>query len=109
MRAGQDRDAGAGAGDDDYGRRGQGRRQGAAEHRAAPRPGTPAPGLTSELRLADQAVRDLLDRHPARWLGSDPVQKVGELAFLSVHDATPPVISSARPGASRSRASALDA
>ena len=110
MRAGQDGDARAGAGDDDHGRRGQHRRQGAAEHRATtPRAGLSAPGLTTEPGLADQAVRDLLDRHPARWLGRDPVQKVGELAFLSVHDATPPVISSARPGASRSRASALDA
>ncbi len=105
MRAGQHRDAGAGAGDDDHGRRGHHRRQGAAEHLAT----TPRAGLPAQPGLADQAVRDLLDRHRALRLGSDPVQDVGELPFLSVHDVTSPVISSASPGASLSRASALAA
>ena len=86
--------------------------QGPGEGRAKPRRRgrwLPALGLTTELGLADQAVRDLLDGHAARRLGRDPVQSVGELPFLGVHEATPPVISSARPGASRSRASALAA
>ena len=78
VRVGQHRDAGARAGDDDHGRRGQDRRKGAAQAQAAaPRAGLPALGLTTEPRLADQAVRDLLDGHPARRLGSDPVQHVG--------------------------------
>ena len=99
------------AGDDDHGRRGQDRRKGAADpgRRRGRGGGVPAPGLTTEPGLADQAVRDLFDGHPARRLGSDPVQNVGEFAFLGVHDATSPVISSDRPGASLSRASALAA
>ena len=78
MRVGQDRDAGARAGDDDHGRRGQDRREGPAPaHAAAPRAGLTVPGWTTELGLADQAVRDLLHGHRARGLGSDPVQHVG--------------------------------
>jgi len=39
----------------------------------------------------------------------DAMQHLGQLAFLGIHDATPPVMSSARPGASLSRARALAA
>jgi hypothetical protein len=48
MRAGQHRDAGAGAGDDDYGRRGQDRREGAARGEvAAARARLATPRLTT--------------------------------------------------------------
>ena len=59
--------------------------------------------------LAGHPERDILHGHPARRLGGDPVQHLRQLPFLGVHEATPPVMSSASPGASRSRASAFDA
>ena len=44
-----------------------------------------------------------------RRLGREPVQRLSQPLFLVVHDATSPLMSSARPGASLSRASALAA
>ena len=70
-----------------------------------PRRGSEAPALG----LAGHPVRDVLHGHPARRLGGDPVQHLRQLPFLGVHEATPPVMSSASPGMSRSRASAFDA
>ena len=61
------------------------------------------------LELAGHPERDIVHGHRARRLGGDPVQHLRQLPFLGVHEVTPPVMSSASPGASRSRASAFDA
>ena len=103
MGAGQRRDADAGAGDEDHGGRGGRRGPGVAEETA------PRARLPGQLRLGDHAVGDLLDGRAARRLGREPVQRLSQPLFLVVHDATSPLMSSARPGASLSRASALAA
>ncbi len=106
----QHREAGAQAGHRDDAQRGQSRYQAPAPEaaRGAPRAGLVVPSTTAP-GLVGQPERDVLDGYPARRLGSKAVQQIRQLPFLGVHDVTPPIMSSARPGASLSRDRALAA
>src|SRR5581483_9655828 len=114
----RDGDAGAGTHDGDHarGRKG-GRESGPAaladvQHRGLPvAEGALRPRHPPRCRLVGQVDRDVLDGHGTRRFRGEPVQHFRQAVFQIVdsHGATPPVISSASPGASRSRDSALAA
>ncbi len=107
LRGRDGRDPRAAPGDGEHAERGQNRRP------AAPSPDDTSPEATPQARLAlafaGHPERDIFHGDTARRLGGDPVQHLRQLPLLGVHEATPPVMSSASPGASRSRASAFDA
>src|ERR1700678_85676 len=126
MRTERDRDAHARPGDHHHGRRGQQRRQPPAPRPSATEPPVlqlvaawhpycSPPGPAGRSVLVREPDRDVLNGDGARRLGRDPVQHLGKPLFFDSsvlgvsHCATPPVISSASPGASRNRASALAA
>ena len=77
-----------------------------ADVRVVPEHGDPA-----EIAVARETIRlafvTALQHLPARQ--RETVQQIRQLPFLGVHDVTPPVMSSARPGASLRRARALAA
>ena len=108
VRGRHGRDARASPGDGEHAERGQHRRPAAPSPEDTPE-GESAARARPPPGLAGQPERDIFHGHPARRLGGDPVQHLRQLPFLGVHEVTPPVMSSASPGVSRSRASAFDA